>query len=274
MIPRAVENDGGGLWPLGLLLSHLSGFFLPSRCVGCGTLRSGFGGGGACAACWSIVSRAEPRCPTCALPGDGASCVDCRTETPPTAAARAVGIYSGVLSRIVIAFKFHGYDILAEPAAALMRQAARDLPADTIVPVPSTRHRNRERGYDPALLLARGIGSRLGLRVEPFLRRARETVPQSTLPAPQRQANVMGAFSSSDRVRGRSVLLVDDVMTTGATAFSAARSLLEAGASRVDLVVLARTPEPKSPTKAQNRWTGAESEPLGRPSEHRLLENA
>jgi ComF family protein len=114
---------------------------------------------------------------------------------------------------------------------------------DGIVPVPSTGKRNRDRGYDPGALLAEEVSRRLGRPLRPLLSRAREAPPQSTVPAAQRRRNVQGAFSSSSRARGLALLLVDDVMTTGATAFEAARTLRGAGASGVALLVLARTPE-------------------------------
>ena len=175
-----------------------------------------------------------------------------------------------MLARIVIAFKFHGYDILAEPASRLMADVAADTACDAIVPVPSTRSRNRERGYDPARLLARGIASRVGRPLAgSLLKRARETAPQSSLAASERRENVQGAFASSPGAAGLSLLLVDDVMTTGSTAFSAAQALLASGARRVDFVVLARTPESKPSfteirrgppgvrtTPPSNSWTG------------------
>jgi ComF family protein len=149
---------------------------------------------------------------------------------------------------LVLAFKFRGYDILAGPAsdrlADLAWRAGLVRDRDALVPVPSTRRRNRERGYDPAGLLAEELGRRLGLSVTAGLRRIRDTVPQSSLPASRRPANVAGAFEGSPGAAGRSLLLVDDVVTTGATAFAAADALRRAGAIRVDLLVLARTPEP------------------------------
>jgi ComF family protein len=152
-----------------------------------------------------------------------------------------------VARRLIHALKFRGHDILAAQAGALMAGSARAhgfLPAlDAIVPVPSTGRRNRDRGYDPGALLAEEVARRLGRPLRPLLSRVREAPPQSSVPAAARARNVVGAFASSSRARGLHVLLVDDVMTTGATAFEAARTLRAAGASAVDLLVLARTPE-------------------------------
>jgi ComF family protein len=149
---------------------------------------------------------------------------------------------------LVLAYKFHGYDTLAAPAARrladLARRTALDADLDAVVPIPSTRRRNRERGYDPSLLLARSLAGALGKPLACLVARTRDTPPQSQLPARRREANVRGAFRASRRAQGLAILLVDDVVTTGATAFAAARALRDAGASRVDLLALARTPEP------------------------------
>jgi ComF family protein len=160
----------------------------------------------------------------------------------------AFGLYAGGLRTLHHAFKFGGWDLLAAPLgerlAALARSTAITSGADALVPVPSTRRRNRERGYDPAVLLADETGRLLGAPRRALLSRTRETPPQSTLPAALRRGNVEGAFASSPRARGRVLILVDDVVTTGATLFAAARALREAGARDVRALVLARTPEP------------------------------
>jgi ComF family protein len=230
----------------GALLSLL----VPSRCAACDRPRTDLFGGGVCRACWGALPLLDPSatCPHCALPGDGAPCSDCRQARPEVARAAALALYAGPMRALVLAFKFRGWDILAGAASDRLADLARRTGlaggADALVPVPSTRRRNRERGYDPAGLLAEELGRRLDLPVTAGLRRRRDTVPQSSLPAVRRPANVAGAFEGSPRTAGRALLLVDDVVTTGATAFAAARALRRAGAARVDLLVLARTPEP------------------------------
>ncbi|MCC6128496.1 MAG: hypothetical protein IT186_01100 [Acidobacteria bacterium] len=111
------------------------------------------------------------------------------------------------------------------------------------MPLPSTRGRNRDRGFDPADLIARELSRTMRLPCRTFLERTRETQRQSRLPRERRWANVEGAFRASARSEGKEILLVDDIMTTGATAFSAAAALRRAGAQSVSLAVLARTPE-------------------------------
>ncbi len=151
------------------------------------------------------------------------------------------------MRRLVHAFKFGGWDILAAPAGRRLAQTARRDglagEVDAIVPVVSTRGRNRERGFDPAVLLARETAFRLSLPVRPLLRRVRDTAPQSGLPKDRREENIAGVFASRPAA-GLKLLLLDDVMTTGATAAAAARALRQAGAKSVRLLVLARTPGP------------------------------
>jgi ComF family protein len=127
--------------------------------------------------------------------------------------------------------------------AATARDRGLDRGPAAIVPIPSTARRNRDRGYDPGALLAEEVARQLGRPLRALLSRVREAPPQSALPAAERRRNVHGVFTSSPSARGAHLLLVDDVMTTGATAFEAARTLRAAGATRVDLLVLARTPE-------------------------------
>ena len=112
---------------------------------------------------------------------------------------------------------------------------------DVIVPVPLHRARERERGFNQAALLARRIGRRLAVPTRPrWLARIRPTRPQSELSAGERRANVRGAFRASRRVAGRHVLVVDDILTTGATVDACARALRDAGAQRVGVLTVAR----------------------------------
>jgi len=223
-------------------------FLLPSCCASCGAARRGIGGGGLCRACWRALPflDGDDACQTCALPSAAPLCQSCHGGASPVSRATAVLRYEGVARRLVHALKFRGHDILAAPSGALMAAAAlaRGLgdDADWVVPVPSTARRNRDRGYDPGALLAEEVAGRLGRPLRPLLSRTREAPPQSTVPAAERRQNVQGVFASSPAARLSHVLLVDDVMTTGATAFEAARTLRAAGARSVDLIVLARTP--------------------------------
>lgn len=203
------------------------------------------GGGGVCGPCWSALPDDEPRCPRCAIPSAGV-CRPCEQEPPPFSRTACLGDYAGPLARIVAALKFRGLDIAAGPASERLVGASRDLLAgcDAVTPAPSTRRRNRERGYDHARLLAAEVARRARLPLADALERRGDAPPQLALSAAARQLNVAHAFRGvPDRARGKRILLVDDVMTTGATARAAAAALLGAGAAEVRLLVLARTPD-------------------------------
>jgi ComF family protein len=154
-------------------------------------------------------------------------------------------------AQLVRAFKFHADIAWARSFARLMRSAPWVEPAleeaDWIVPMPLSAQRLRERGFNQSLVLARALAREQPAKVQDgVILRIRDTLPQSSLPHPQRQANVAQAFVvHPDRfaaLRGKKVLLLDDVMTTGASLHAAARALLHAGAQPVTALVFARTP--------------------------------
>ena len=147
------------------------------------------------------------------------------------------------------ALKFEGKTALARPLGDLLAEAGSAMLAvgavDCLVPVPLHPSREAERGFNQSVLLANRVGRRWGVPVERrALRRRRPTLSQTDLDAERRRANVRGAFtlSRSAAVEGRHVLLIDDVFTTGATVAECARVLLEAGASAVGVLTLARVP--------------------------------
>jgi len=155
--------------------------------------------------------------------------------------ARAIGAYDGALRAIIHALKYEGRRSLARRLAALMRDRAGDLieSADAAVPVPLHRSRLRERGFNQAADLARHLGP----PVVRALGRVRATPTQTSLPASQRHRNVRHAFGPTrhmDALQGHTVLLVDDVSTTGATLEACARVLKEAGVREVVAVTAAR----------------------------------
>ena len=181
--------------------------------------------------------------------GDGHVCGACRRRRPRFAYARAATVYSEVVRETIHAFKFGGRRALAAPLGDLLADTARrDLVGtrvDVLVPVPLHPRRERERGFNQAELLAGHLS-----RVFPapvargVLVRRVATAPQSELAADDRQANVRGAFETRrpDAVRSRHVLLVDDLLTTGATAGACADCLREAGAASVGVLTVARVP--------------------------------
>lgn len=225
---------------------------LPPACLLCGAEASGLTAGRLCPSCLGgIEPLVSPRCPRCALPyptenGTDHLCEGCLREDPPFSGVAAAGVYDGPLRRAVHRLKYGGEIALDRPLAELLDEAVdRQLPGfrpDLIVPVPLHRQRLRERGYNQSLLLARRLGKLRGVPAPcRLLARTRPTPPQQGLTAAARRANLRGAFALRGKVAGR-VLLVDDVLTTGATARECGRILKEGGASHVAVAVLGRAP--------------------------------
>ncbi len=231
----------------GLLLDAL----LPPQCLACRTIVDR--PGRLCAACWGGMQFiAAPFCACCGLPfeveaGPDMLCGECLREPPRFDRARAVLRYDAASRSPILAFK-HGDRTDAAPAfARWMAQAAADLvtAADVIVPVPLHRWRLLRRRYNQAALVALALGRLAGKPVLPdLLRRTRATPSQGGLGRSERARNVQGAFALrsglAGKVQGKRILLVDDVFTTGATVEACARVLRRAGASHVDVAVLAR----------------------------------
>ncbi len=214
-----------------------------------------------CGSCWERLERiAPPICRLCGLPlggfaiepheaGGGPAphlCGQCRVRPPAYSYARAAARYGDVVREAVHAFKFGGKRALALPLGDLLAETRVLLPVDAVdllVPVPLHRRRERERGFNQSRLLARRVACAWGvpLRAD-VLARAAATLPQTDLGAAERRANVRGAFAlrRPDAVAGRHVVLVDDIMTTGATAGACAALLQEAGAATVGVVTVAR----------------------------------
>ena len=184
----------------------------------------------------------EPVCPRCALasPG-GALCGRCLAEPPHFDATLAALWYRFPADVLVQALKFRAELALAGVLASLLSRKISWEKVDFVVPVPLSPRRLAGRGYNQAAEIARRLGrDRLELEL---CRRTREGPPQVELPFAERQRNVRGAFAVSGRsLRGASIAVVDDVMTTGATLDEIARTLKAAGAARVVNWVLARTP--------------------------------
>lgn len=217
---------------------------LAPRCLVCG--QAGAQGRDLCAACTAALPWNRAACPHCALPTPhGQACGPCLRSPPPVATTLAPFVYGFALDRLVPRFKFHqdlaAGRLLAELMAQALATAARP---EAIIPVPLHATRLRTRGYDQALELARPVGRMLEVPVlAGVLQRQRATAAQSELDAAARRRNLRGAFAirAGAPVPGH-VVLLDDVMTTGATVHAAARVLLRAGAKRVDAWVCARTP--------------------------------
>ncbi|RLC67526.1 MAG: ComF family protein [Chloroflexi bacterium] len=213
----------------------------PPRCVGCRQA-----GVWLCTECLSQISRVEP--PFCVRCGDavhaGGLCARCRTSPLQIELIRSVFYFEGVLRKAMHWFKYRGRTVLAEPLGELMAAywTQHPMPIDVVVPVPLHAARLRERGYNQAALLAHEMARRVGLTVdERVLLRQRATAPQVELDAEQRKENVQQAFRcSGNGLKGRRVLLIDDVCTTGATLEACAIALYDGGAREVRALTLAR----------------------------------
>jgi ComF family protein len=209
-----------------------------------------------CAPCWaSLPVGLGPGCPVCGEPFPGLAgalpCEACRRRPPPYAFARAVAAYKDGMREAIHAMKYGGRAVVATPLGRLLAEAAPDaLPAppaewaEALVPVPLHPTRLAERGFNQAELLAAPCAARWRVPVlGRALVRTRATPPQTDLDAAARRANVRDAFRvpRAAAIAGRRLLLVDDVLTTGATAGAAAGALRAAGAAAVGVLALART---------------------------------
>lgn len=210
-----------------------------------------------CGACWAALPLlAGPGCPICGQRfvglAEGLRCDACRRDPPPFDCARAVGAYRDGLRAAIHALKYARRPAVAVPLADLLAEAGpRLLPAaadgrpafDALVPMPLHPARTAERGFNQAELLAVPCAAAWGRPLcARALVRTRPTRPQTELDADARRANVARAFAvrRPGEVTGRRLLLVDDVLTTGATAGAAAGALRESGAAAVGVLVLAR----------------------------------
>ena len=224
-------------------------FFLPRLCLFCGAAVGEEAALALCPGCEGEIEWvASPLCPCCGVvftapDGSDHLCGDCQTDPPPFARARAAALYVGPVAAAVKRLKF-GRRMALLP---LMQSWLREPPclelaaaADLLVPVPLHPRRLKARGFNQALLLAQAFPEAQISREA--LVRVRHTLPQLRLNPKERRDNVRGAFATPDPalVKGKHVLLVDDLYTTGATVRECARVLRRAGARRVEILTVAR----------------------------------
>lgn len=202
----------------------------------------------------------EPCCASCGYPFEhqisglaafDLQCAACLARRPVYATARSAFQYDDASKRMILAFKHGGKTDRLSYFAAQMHRAGRQAlaDADCLIPVPLHRMRLIKRRFNQSTLLANTLSKRSGVPVEPHaLRRIKATPTQNGLTAKGRRRNVQGAFRVSDpsAVANKRLVLIDDVMTTGATLEACTRALKQAGAARVDAVCLARVVRPRS----------------------------
>lgn len=193
-----------------------------------------------CEACDAELPRlSPPLCPRCALPSpEEAVCGRCLTSPPHFDATVAALAYEFPADALIHALKFRGELALSGLLGTILNEKLAGHQVDCVVPVPLTRDRLRERGYNQAVEIARATGRPIELEL---CRKIRQTAPQVDLPLHERVRNVRGAFDCTHALDGAAIAVVDDVMTTGATLDEVAKTLKSAGAARVVNWVVART---------------------------------
>jgi ComF family protein len=197
-----------------------------------------------CPACsTSLPQMPATLCPLCALPTpDSSACGACLKKAPYFDATRAVFRYEFPLDRLIQSLKYGHRLACADFLGRALAGVALPLRPHLIVPVPLAPARIAERGFNQAVEIARPLARSLGIPLQlTSIRRGRDTSPQASLPWKERAKNIHHAFECDADLAGRTVLVVDDVMTTGATLNELARILKAHGAVRVENLVLART---------------------------------
>lgn len=235
-------------------LSSVLDFVLPRICVSCGQPLHARDDGVICGTCWSrLAFLPQPQCVRCGHPDGGRTCRFCERLRPFVRSARSVcWLPHEVGSAIVGAFKYAGWTAAAAGIAERMSRLS--WPVDVvqersaIVPVPLAPVRERERGFNQSDLIAQALATRWRIPVwTDVLSRTRVTPTQTRLTPTDRSANVVGAFSvpvalcgARSRFRGRHLVLLDDVLTTGSTLNACATALFDAGARTVSYVTFGR----------------------------------
>jgi ComF family protein len=229
-------------------LNYTRDWLFPTRCCLCCTpTRDGHA---VCHDCYQELPWLPPGCKTCAapLPTDVYldQCESCQRHRLALDSCHALFNYRAPVDRWIRNLKFHQELSVAKFLGHLLAERVPKAENSKLVPVPLHRSRLRQRGFNQALEIARPL-KRLGYHVDTrCCIRNRHTPPQSELAAAMRRQNMRNAFSVRRDVAGQDIVLIDDVLTTGATLNTLAGSLKQAGAAHVDAWVIARTPEPGS----------------------------
>jgi ComF family protein len=237
-IGTGCKPDRLGTWKR--RLDTLAAWLLPQDCHLCALPSAG---SLLCDACLADLPQLPVECcPVCALPAPGASvCGECLRHPPHFDATHAAVAYGFPVDRLVQAFKY-GHQLALAGLFARLMQAAPPVRADLIIPLPLSAGRLRERGFNQALEIARLLATTQRTPLDRFgTSRISDTVPQASLPWKQRRANVRHAFECSIDLSGKSIMVVDDVMTTGASLDEFAKTLKYHGAACVTNWVFART---------------------------------
>jgi len=227
--------------------------FFPSFCQLCSALLESPQERAVCQACWDQLKA--PRhsfCLCCGRfyqgTGEPHFCSDCLRARPPFSLHRSASKYEGILKDIILIFKYHHFKVLGEELAQFAYQALKEEEVlwqkiDAFIPVPLHPKRRRQRGFNQSQVIAEGLEKIKEIKVfKGILVKAKNVPAQTSLVAEDREKNVIGAFrvSKEDRVKGKRLLLIDDVYTTGATIRECSRVLKKAGAKEVKALTLAQ----------------------------------
>jgi ComF family protein len=214
---------------------------LPQDCLLCGAAT---GAGKLCPACLAhLPYHPAPGCPVCAIPTtSGEVCGQCLKKPPAYDTTVAAFSYVFPLDALIQSLKYGGnlaaVSVLAQP---LLERVAAEPRPDLLIPMPLFPTRLRERGFNQSVELARPLARALDIPLAAdTAQRSRDTVPQASLPLKERRSNIRGAFDCNADLTGKSVAIVDDVMTSGATLDELARTLRRRGAARIGAWVVAR----------------------------------
>jgi ComF family protein len=227
------------------LIPKLINYLYPSDCPSCGNSTDSVINAPFCTLCWSSIKKySGPSCKICSTTFSSEEsflCAECLKKPPVFSKAINYGLYDGVLATAINIFKFHRIKRLYKPLGKLLFEF--DIKEiDAIIPVPLSIRGLRDRGFNQSLLLSKIFSDYTKIPVIlDGLVKTTETPPQLGLSAKERLSNLKGAFRSDNNFSGMRLLLIDDVMTTGATANECSRELLSAGAKNVVVLTLART---------------------------------
>lgn len=226
------------------LLGHVVDLVVPQMCFACGQACAD---ASLCAECRSELPAPVARCPVCAIPTpQGQTCGACLRDPPAFDASFAAFDYLFPIDRMVQALKYQHQLSVVPFLAESLHGLAPDGRPDVLLPMPLHVRRLAERGFNQAVEIARPLARswQMGLALS-LVGRVRDVVPQAELSSADRRRNMRGVFAVSERLDGASVVVVDDVMTTGASLRALAEALKAHGARRVVNLVVARTPEPR-----------------------------
>jgi len=233
----------------GLFKKHMLNKFLnilfPETCPVCKNAATDHKTAPICSDCWQSVSPYEgPMCRRCGKPlvsDVSTTCGECLEDGPAFSYARSFGLYEGVLKKAISLLKFYGIKRLSKPLSDIILHI--EMPrVDAVIPVPLHEKRLRQREFNQSALLAKYLAKSLGIvMMLNCLVKVRDTMPQVGLRSQDRRKNIKKAFDIKQRelIEGKNIMLVDDVVTTGATVRECSRILKKAGARNIYVITLA-----------------------------------